>query len=198
LRHILAGDNPAVELFRLARTELGLLFENRFADPNVVDIDVRLRFRPGREQAWLFSATPDRRTVRPGETLRVALRLRDYRGRDSTHVATVAIPPAAPAGRLSIVIGPADSLLGLEMNRAPGRFRPQSLDALIALLEQAGNEDRLRIIGISSSPGLTLSGQELPSSPPSLRHVLLATAADRRLEPTLASRVLEQLSSKWR
>ncbi|MEO0085307.1 MAG: SpoIVB peptidase S55 domain-containing protein [candidate division WOR-3 bacterium] len=192
IRHFLSGPDPVADMFRLVRSELSLLLDNRFREVRPAEIDVRLQFRPGRALVWLTSATPERQVIRPGDTLRIALRLTDYRGRDTLCTTALPIPATVPAGRLNILIGVADSLMGYEMNRAPGRFQPASLSELIDLLSRSGNEDRIRIVGLTGHPGFTMSGRELPSVPPAIRRVLAARTPDRRVEPTAASAVLEQ------
>jgi len=192
LRHLLTGPDPVADLFRLVRSELSMLLENRFVEIHSDEVLVTLRFRPGRAQAWLTSTTPDRQTVRPGDNLRIALRLTDYRGRDTICLTDIPIPATARPGRLEIFVGPADSLLAIESNRAPGRFEPTDLKGMVELLQRSGNEDRLRIVGLTSSSGFTVSGRELPSAPPSLRRVLATRPPDRRVEPTFSSVVFEQ------
>ena len=158
----------------------------------VAAVEFDIRFNPGRDLAYLLSARPQLASVRPGDSVRVTLRLRDYRGDDSEVVITIGIPEPTPEGRLRIVIAPPDSLLALEVQRAPGRLEPSSFAGLVELLSQTGRENQLVAAGFSARPGLTLAGRELPAPPPSLRSVLLNPRSDDQVMPTNESPVFRQ------
>jgi hypothetical protein len=192
IEHRFSGVNPAAGLFHSASNELEALFGNRFLPAPVAAVEFDVSFSPGRELAYLLSARPQTATVHPGDSVRVTLGLRDFRGSDSEVVITVGIPEPTPEGRLRIVIAPPDSLLALEVQRAPGRLEPTSFAGLLDLLSQTGRENRLVAAGFSTQPGLTLSGKELPAAPPSLRSVLLNSRSDEQVMPTNESPVFRQ------
>jgi hypothetical protein len=192
IQHRFTGINPAAGLFRSASNELDALFGNRFQSAPVAAVEFDINFSPGRDLVYLLSARPQLASVRPGDSVRVTLGLRDFRGNDSEAVITVGIPEPTPEGRLKIVIAPTDSLLALEVMRAPGRLEPASFAGLLELLSQTGRENELVAAGFSAQPGLTLAGKELPAPPPSLRSVLLNPRSDEQVMPTNESPVLRQ------
>jgi len=192
VEHRLTGTNPAADLFKTIKNELEVLFGNRFLPAPIAAVEFDLNFSPGRDLAYLLSARPDRASVRPGDTVRVTLGLRDYRGDDSELAVAVAIPEPTPEGKLRIVIAPRDSLLALETMRAPARLEPGSFADLLDLFSETGRENELVIAGFSERPGLTLAGKELPAPPPSLRAVLLNPRSDEPVMATSASPVFRQ------
>jgi hypothetical protein len=192
IEHRFSGTNPAADLFRSAKNELDVLFGNRFLPAPIAAIELDLSFNPGRNLAYLLSARPDRARMRPGDTVRITLGLRDFRGDDSELVIAVAIPGPTPEGRLRIVIAPRDSLLALEAMRAPAKLEPGSFADLLELFSQTGRENELVIAGFSERPGLTLGDKELPAPPPSLRSVLLNPRSDEPVMATGASPVFRQ------
>jgi len=192
VEHRFSGTNPAAELFRSAKNELDVLSGNRFLPAPIAAVEFDLSFSPGRDLAYLLSARPDRARVRPGDSVRVTLGLRDFRGDDSELTIAVAIPEQTQEGRLRIVIAPRDSLLALEAMRAPGKLEPGSLADLLELLSQTGRENELVAAGFSTEPGLTLAGKELPAPPPSLRSVLLSPRSDEPVIATNESPVFRQ------
>jgi hypothetical protein len=192
VEHRFSGVNPAADLFRSASKELEILFGNRFLPAPIAAVDFDVAFTPGREVSYLLSARPQSASVRPGDSLRVTLGLRDFRGDDSEAVIAVKIPEPVPEGRLRIVIAPPDSQLALEVVRAPGRLEPGSFADLLELLSQTGRENELVAVGFSTEPGLTLAGKEMPAPPPSLRSVLLSSGSDEQVMPTRESPVLRQ------
>jgi hypothetical protein len=192
IEHRFSGVNPAAGLFRSASNELEALFDNRFLPAPVAAVEFDIHFSPGRDLAYLLSARPQLASVRPGDSVRVTLGLRSYRGDDSEAVITIGIPQPTPEGRLRIVIAPPDSLLALEVQRAPGRLEPSSFAGLLDLLSQTGRENQLVAAGFSARPGLTLAGIELAAPPPSLRSVLLNPRSDEQVMPTNESPVFRQ------
>ena len=192
VEHRFSGTNPAADLFRSAKSELDILFGNRFLPAPIAAVEFDLSFSPGRDLAYLLSARPNRASVHPGDTVRITLGLRDYRGDDSELTVAVAIPEPTPAGKLDLVIAPRDSLLALEATRAPARLDPGSFADLLALFSETGRENELVIVGYSERPGLTLAGKELPAPPPSLRSVLLNPRSDEPVMATGESPVFRQ------
>jgi hypothetical protein len=192
VEHRFSGTDPAADLFRTAKNELDLLFGNRFLPAPIAAVEFDLSFKPGRNLAYLLSARPDRARVRPGDTVRITLGLRDYRGDDSELVIAVAIPGTTPEGKLRIVIAPRDSLLVFEAMRAPAKLVPGSFADLLELFSQTGRENELVIAGFSERPGLTLGDKELPAPPPSLRSVLLNPRSDEPVMATGESPVFRQ------
>jgi hypothetical protein len=192
IEHRFTGTNPAADLFRSAKNELDVLFGNRFLPAPIAAIEFDLSFDPGRSLTYLLSARPNVASVRPGDTVRVTLGLRDYRGDDSELVIAVAIPGPTPEGKLRIVIAPRDSLLVLEAMRAPAKLEAGSFADLLELFAQTGRENELVAAGFSERPGLTLAGRELPAPPPSLRSVLLNPRSDEPVMTTGESPVFRQ------
>jgi len=192
IEHRFCGVNPAADLFRATRNELDVLFGNRFLPAPIAAVELDLSFIPGRNLVYLLSARPDKATVRPGDSVRIRLGLRDFRGEDSELAITIGVPEPTPEGRLRLVIAPRDSLLALEVMRAPGRFEPNSFAGVLELLSETGREDELVVAGFSARPGLTLAGKELPAPPPSLRSVLLNSRSDEPVVATSESPVFHQ------
>ncbi len=192
IEHRFSGVNPAADLFRTANKELQVLFDNRFLPAPIAAVEFDIRFSRGRNLAYLLSARPQLASVRPGDSVRVTLGLRDFRGDDYEVVITVGIPQPTPEGRLRIVIAPPDSLLALEAMRAPAKLEPGSFAGLLELLSQTGRENELVAAGFSARPGLTLAGKELPAPPPSLRSVLFNPRSDEQVVPTNESPVFRQ------
>lgn len=189
-RQVLTGRAPADGFARTLADRLRLLIENRFRPVQVESIDVTLALRPGLSRLTVTGVQPARTTVAPGDTLALWLALRDAAGNSSTRRFAVAIPPTAPAGRLTLSLSSADSFLLRELYRSPGAAEPQTLAELIGLLERTGDEDVLVIAGYTGTPGLALGARELPVTPPTLRRVLDPGRRGGRLRPVSESRLI--------
>ncbi len=186
LEHVFSGINPAARLFKSVRDELTLIYENRFASPEVNRVEFELRLTSGQNLAYLLSARPDRSRVRPGETVNVVLRLRDYRGAEWEHRTAFTVPLTAREGNVSVLFLQPDSFLMQEATRAPGRTTPASLAHLKELLAETGREDELVVVGYAPTGSLVVEERELPAPPPGLRAVL-AGRRDRTAVATPSS-----------
>jgi hypothetical protein len=142
----------------------------RVAIPETLDVKLRVSERQQSttiERVWLD-------TIRPkfGATHKLQVLLRDYRGATET----VSIPvtmPAQASGPLTLLVGDAATLTGLEQRELkPGK--PTTWAGLVAQLNDARRNNRLYVRLISSSTGAVVGGDTLPGLPGSVRSVLNA------------------------
>jgi len=192
VRHRLGGPNPGAVLFAEAKNELDALFSNPFRPARVDSVRFDLRFAPGRDAARLLDARCSRSRVRPGDSIDIFLRTRDYRGRETASSIGLRIPGSTPAGRLTLAVASSDSLLQAEAIRAPQVYEPTSFDGLLELLAMLGNEDHLVVAGYVDAAGFAASGRELPRAPASLRRVISRSGADAISQARLFSRRFPQ------
>jgi hypothetical protein len=82
-----------------------------------------------------------------------------------------------------------------EVDRAPDRFEPHSLDQLLGILGGERGADRLYVQLYRAMPGATVRGGEISQPPPSVLDVLGAASKMGEATPTkgatLAERVVE-------
>jgi hypothetical protein len=192
IEHRFAGTNPGADLFRAAKTELTLLFDNPFRPAPIAGLEFDLSFTPGRDLVYLLSARADVARARPGQKVGIKLGLRDYRGADSEQVLSITLPEYVPDGRLKLIIAPPDSLLAFEAMRAPAKLEPGSFAELLELCRQTGRENELAVAGFSDKPGVLHGDVELPAPPPSLRAALVNPRSAEPVTTTSESPVFRQ------
>src|SRR5467141_4731026 len=145
------GDSLSPDGMPIATTMQGVftrLFTNTFEPAKVDRISLRIESVPGRKSFTIESAWLEKGEAAPGETLRVRVLLRPYRGPARVEETPVHIPDQAARGTtLRILVGDADLL-----NRASRGFAfagagsgPNGLDQLIALLNRERRNDRLYV-----------------------------------------------------
>ena len=191
IRHLFSGAEPLSEMMSKISAELYSLVENPVEAVKLRQVNVEMRFTTGRRVAQLISARPELTRVKPGETLNIFLRLRDYRGQETEHRIPIAIPAATPAGPLTINITSRDEFLAPELGSAEGGAQPKSLDRLLELLSESGREDELVIAGYVNKPGIKLHRAELFQPPPSIRMVLSAVRSVGEIQPIETSRLFK-------
>src|SRR5467141_2606145 len=172
----------------------GRLFANTFEPAKVDRIALRVESVPGRKSFIIESAWLEKGEAAPGETLRVRVLLRPYRGAARVEETTVRVPEQVARGTmLRILVSDADLL-----NRASRGFAfagpgsgPTSLDQLIALLNRERRNDRLYVGLFVPAPTLLWDDKELPNIPFSQINVV-----DGRPSPGSVQVLRESLASE--
>ena len=143
------------------------LFSNTFEPAKVDSISLRVESVPGHRSFSIESAWLEKGEAAPGETLRVRVLLRPYRGAPRVEETTVRIPEQAARGTtLHVLVSDADFL-----NRASHGFGffggsgPTGLDQLISLLNRERRNDRLYVGLFVPAPTLLWEDKELTNIP---------------------------------
>jgi len=191
------GDSLSPDSLPIALTMQSVftrLFSNTFEPAKVDRITLRVESVPGRKSFTIESAWLEKGEAAPGETLRVRVLLRPYRGAARVEETTVRVPDQAARGTtLRILVSDADLL-----NRASRGFAfagagsgPDGLDQLIALLNRERRNDRLYVGLFVPSPTLLWGDKELPNIPLSQINVV-----DGRPVPGSVQVLRESLASE--
>ena len=170
------------------------LFLNTFEPAKVERISLRVESALGRKSFTIESAWLEKGEAAPGETLRVRVLLRPYRGVARVVETTVRVPDQVARGTtLRILVSDADLL-----NRASRGFAfsgagsgPTGLDQLIALLNRERRNDRLYVGLFTPAPTLLWDDKELPNIPLSQINVV-----DGRPTPGSVQVLRESLASE--
>jgi hypothetical protein len=165
------GDsfNPdAMPIALTLMTYFGRIFTNTFEAPQVENISLRVESIPGRQSYTIDSAWLEKGEAIPGETLRVRVLLRPYRGPARIEETTVRVPDQIAHGTtVRVLISDADWLnrasRGYAFVGAPGG--PEGLDQLIGLLNRERHNDRLYVGLFAPSPTMLWDDKELPNVP---------------------------------
>jgi len=191
------GDTLSPDGLPIATTMQNIftrLFVNTFEPAKVERIALRVESVPGRKSFIIESAWLEKGEAAPGETLRVRVLLRPYRGTARVEETTVRVPEQVARGTtLRILVSDADLL-----NRASRGFAfagvgsgPTGLDQLIALLNRERRNDRLYVGLFVPAPTLLWDDKELPNIPLSQINVV-----DGRPTPGSVQVLRESLASE--
>jgi hypothetical protein len=174
------------------------LFVNTFEVAKVDRISLRVESVPGRKSFVIESAWLEKGEAAPGETLRVRVLLRPYRGASRLEEATVRVPDQVARGTtLRILVSDADLLNRASRGLASGGAGsgagsgPTGLDQLIALLNRERRNDRLYVGLFAPAPTLLWDDKELPNIPLSQINVV-----DGRPTPGSVQVLRESLASE--
>ena len=170
------------------------LFNNQFERVQVEDVSVRVESVPGRQSYSIDSAWLEKGEAAPGETLRLRVLVRPYRGAARIEKTTVKVPDQVMRGTtLRLMVSDADW-----MNRASrgfsggaGQGSPEGLDPLIALINRERRNDRVYVGLFAPSPTMLWDDKELPNVPLSQ-----INAIDGRPNPGTVQILRESLASE--
>jgi len=169
------------------------LFTNNFQAAGIERVSLRVESVPGRHSFTIESAWLEKGEAEPGETLKVRVLLRPYRGEPQVQETTVRVPDQVAHGTtLRVLVGDADML-----NRASHGFAiggtggSTGLDQLIAVLNRERRNDRLYVGLFTPSPTMLWDDKELPNVPLSEISIV-----DGRPAPGSVQILRESLSSE--
>ncbi len=193
------GDSMSPDSLPIALTiqnVFGRLFNNNYEIPSVDHITLRVESQPGRKSYTIESAWLEKGDAAPGETVRVRVMLRPYRGASRVEETTVKVPEQAVRGMmLRVLVSDAEWLnrasRGFGFPGVPGGSGPAGLDQLIALLNRERRNDRLYVGLFAPSPTLVWDDKELPNVPVSAINVI-----DGRPTPGSVQVLRESLASE--
>lgn len=165
LRQNTAGADAVARVATFLGALVGVLTNPPFPAPPLVALDVQLSRSP-HASAAILEAIPQRRKVRPGETLAVGVRLQPYRGQAETRVYSIEIPRGLPAGKLDLIV--ADGASYADYALRSEKWQAQNFAQLCAQLSRLEPSSHLVVALEIREAGLSLPGGLLPALPPSL------------------------------
>jgi SpoIVB peptidase S55 len=170
------------------------LFVNTFEPANVDGISLHVESVPGRKSFTIESAWLEKGEAAPGETLRVRVLLRPYRGAPRIEETNIRIPEQILRGTtLRVLVSDGDMLnrssRGFSFGGAGGG--PTGLDQLISLLNRERRNDRLYVGLFVPAPTLLWDDKELPNAPLSQINIV-----DGRPAPGSVQVLRESLASE--
>jgi len=165
-------DAPA-KAAALAAAVLGYMEASPFPKPPMRKLDISVRTEEAVRKIDILEAVPDRWVVRPGETVRVRLRLRRFGRDDQWRTEEIRVPAGTRPGAMDLVVGDGDAWTLYDLGARP--FRPASFDDDLRFLDRYLPASSLVLALERRDVGVVLDGGTV-AVPPS---VALSLAAGR-------------------
>lgn len=185
-----AGPDAVARVATFVGALVGVLTNPPFPAPPLAALDVQLTRSP-HASAALLEAIPQRRKVRPGETLSLRVRLQPYRGQLETRVYSIEIPKGLPAGKLDLIVADGASFADYALRSE--KFQAQNFAQLCAQLSRLEPSSHLVVALETREAGLSLPQGPLPALPPSLAASYAAAVSQGNVE-----RLTTLLVTSWR
>ncbi len=161
-----AGFDAVIYLLQL----VAFLELNGLVDVEMESIDIDLALHPQIRTQSLVAAHPQRSRVRAGESLKLHLELRDYRGETKRETLDVSIPADVRPGPYYLFVGDGVSVDAAELQMQPRR--PRDFAASLDQLRGYASKRELSVLGVKPARGLLVDGRTLSELPGSLRSLL--------------------------
>ena len=141
------------------------------------------------EKVWL-----DKYDVMPGETIRIKVFTRNFRGEVSEIEGGIPVPHLPSGSEFHLIVADAASLQQIESSQYKSQvFMPRNLEQLIRILSNLRKNNRIYFKILASKPGLFLMGEEMPNLPPTVKAMFSSSRAASSSPTDLDKSTLGQL-----
>jgi len=162
----------------------GYLMSNEFRDAEIEDVKIHLRHDDQLKIARLMEAslvTPEKRTIAPGDTVKVRTVLKPYRGEPFVETFDVKIPEDQTPGSAYLLVGSGSVMNAIDFMLVPPD--PRTLEQVLDVLARLRPSTDLTVGLYSNGEGAVTSGVYLPNLPPSMRAVVNADTTNAPKAP---------------
>ena len=191
------GPAPLATVASTVQNALALLWNNPFERPDVAGIEVDVTVHKGVRRYFLESLQYDRKSVRPGESIRLQALLRPLRGESIRREFELRLPHGIADGTvLRVAVGPQDQVERALGNPLQRRLRSaDDLSGVLHVMGELKSDHRLIAVLFDNSPSVVRDGLEFSHLPSTAAHLLStgarSGAASRARVSRLSSTQLE-------
>jgi hypothetical protein len=171
-------NTSGTRLSNLVAAVVYYLINNEFTELGIHRIDLSVHTSEEPKFSYLEKVWLDKYEVSPGESIRIKVYHRTFRGTTMLEEVGIFAPHLPPSSEFYLVIGDAESMHQMEMIQyKSGTFIPRSLDQLVRILNNLRKNNRIYFKIIASKPGLFLKGEEMPNLPPTMKSMFSSPRA---------------------
>lgn len=175
LENVMTGNQDLIAPVLSALAPINFLLNNSFTPTSLEKVTMEVSIEPVIRAAEIIGLRIEDNVVRPGEDVEVAVSLRLYGEDTITITEQITIPENLHQEQIQLLACDVKFTNLLEAARATGKFQPQNLDQLIALLNEQVGPNHLVLSLLQLRPGFVVQGQELPSPPLSMMTLMGST-----------------------
>ncbi|MBC7785833.1 MAG: hypothetical protein H7144_18550 [Burkholderiales bacterium] len=163
----------AAEIIRDIQMPVQLAIENPFNETYPTRITGSFDVAAEVDAAVIRSATSDKSIYKPGETVRLFLTTRPWRGEDQTAGFELKLPADLPDGPVAITLSDAQRFVGEEMRYAPFKFQADKIEDVFALVRSMTGDrsDQLYIRLTTPGEGVAVGRSSLGKLPTGKRSI---------------------------
>ncbi len=170
-----APDQPAaVTLARDVQDLCGLIFGNRFLDPDVRAVEVEVSTVERGRLSFVEAVYPSRTVVEAGDEVEIRVLIRPYRGDGYSRRFIYRVPEGTPPGPVVAYVGGGNVLSAAERPVvARQAVQAEDLGQLIGVVNRLRANDRLYLKIARRQSGAVVQSEVLPALPPSVLSTII-------------------------
>jgi hypothetical protein len=175
---LFSGDSASTDVATSIATPIAAALANTFRDVDPVSLNLTLDMSEREaattiERAWLDTTRPA-----PGDTCRLQVELRDYRGESRTVPLDITMPSYA-GGPLTLVVTDARGLAALDASDI-NPAAPASWADTLEKLNRTRRNNRLYVRLLETTPGTSTGGETLSALPDAVQSALASDTSVAR------------------
>ena len=168
---VYSGQTALISAAGAVANPLTALLNSDIAAVDVEAVEISVRSAEAPRSAVLERVWLDAARVRPGDSVRLNILARGYRGADLIESVDIDIPANA-SGALQVLVSDAAGLSASEQAQGPEAQAPRSVAQLVEALNTVRRGNRLYVRLLRSQPGAIVRGAAMPALPGSVLAVL--------------------------
>ena len=169
------------------------IYSNPYEPPQIDHVELHVTSLAEKRWAAIDNAWVEHSEVRPGESLKVKVLLRPYRGTPFIQEIPITIPAQVARGPLQLVVSGADFLnRNVQSLAATSQGQLPGLEELIQLTNRERHNDRVYATLLQATPTMLVEDKELPNVPVSAISVL-----DQRQNSGNARLLFQSTAGEW-
>jgi len=169
-----SGARAAPMMYHTVASAIAQLTYNTFEPVRINKVECDTQITPGRRTADIEGVELASETYAPGETLRVAVQLRPYKGPLERVPVTLKLPADMAEGTYTVTLCDDTTAIRAELRENPLLYNPQDLDQVFQALELQNKARRTNLVVRVPVPagGVAVNGKQLPNLPPSMVKII--------------------------
>ena len=192
-----SGGRAPSTLYSHVASVVSLLVNNPYKPVRIRKIECDTTIQPGRRAADIEAVEPESEVYAPGETVRVRVYVRPWKGDLQRINATLKLPADLPEGSYTATLSDDVSAIRSEMRDSPSLSSPQNLDQVMASVRALLKARRTQLaVRLSlGATGVAMAGKEMPNLPDSMVQIL--GNSRRTGSQTIRTSLVERHPTEW-
>jgi SpoIVB peptidase S55 len=194
----LVGDRAPQMLYAPLGQLIHLLSNNSFKTLRFKSIECSTEIQPERRTADIEASELDSDTLAPGDTLKVIVTLRTFKGAKQRIALELKLPSDMPEGNYSALIGDELNNVRAELRDNPHLGMPQDLEHQMQMIRMQLAAKRTTLVvrvPLPGGAGVAVNGKPLTNLPPSMVQIL--SSSKRTNTQTIQAALVARSSTSW-
>lgn len=188
----LLTQSPVSGVGEQVTQSLQLLLSDHLKPTTLDSASISVHATTGLEAARISEVRVRPAMAAPGDSIEVEVTLRRGASGAETRRVRLQVPPQTPEGELTVRVCDGEETDRWDRERAPERYKPETFDEVVRLMEEERRLDRLYVQLYRAAGGASVRGDEISHAPPSVLGVLGSDRKSGVVAPTKGATLAER------